>query len=39
MNISVMIVDAQIYKALYFLRYKLRYLLVLIVIFLDYFNK
>ena len=39
MNISVRTVDAQIYKALHFLRDKLRYLLVLIVIFLDYFNK
>lgn len=39
MNTSVRTVDTQVYKALRFLRDKLRYLLVLIVIFLDYFNK
>lgn len=39
MNVSVRTVEAQIYKALHFLRDKLRYLLVLIVIFLGYLNK
>ena len=39
MNTSVRTVDAQVYKALRFLRDKLRHLLVLIIIFLDYINK
>lgn len=39
MNVSVRTVEAQMYKALRFLRDKLKYLLVLIVIFLSYLNK
>lgn len=39
MNTSVRTVEAQVYKALRFLRDKLRYLLVLMVIFLDYISK
>ena len=39
MNISVRTVEAQVYKALHTLRDKLRYLLVLIIIFLGYMNK
>lgn len=39
MNVSVRTVEAQIYKALHFLRDRLRYLLVLIVIFLGCLNK
>ncbi len=39
MNVSVRTVEAQVYKALHFLRDKLRYLLALIVIFLGYLSK
>lgn len=39
MNTSVRTVDTQVYKALRFLRDKLRYLLVLIIIFLGYTSK
>lgn len=39
MNVSVRTVEAQVYKALHSLRDKLKYLMVLIIIFLSYLNK